>query len=239
MDQHNLRIRAIFLTSGEEEYHSFMEDLRPINRAFTENFETLSGFAPNSPFIKEAPNAEIKHIDDLCFYFLRTEGTAKPNSLIALTEVTPESTKTPLLFPGEFLHAFSIGEVGNPAKYIQELGFIKNFQDESLIAAKYSSLMQNIAWIEMLEPNHPLISMKKEFIQKQKNALIPHIGFLLEEKMLNPYLRLNDPKLQALIESTDKQTILLKLKAFEKLQKEKTQSQSKPAGCKNSQKLPN
>ena len=63
--------------------------------------------------MKEAEDSKIVYIEDLCFYFLRTTGTAKSNSIVALTEVNEHSSKTPLLFPGEFLSSGSIGEVGD------------------------------------------------------------------------------------------------------------------------------
>lgn len=44
MDQEKLKIRSILLTSDEKEYVRFMEDLRPISRAFTENFKVYAGF---------------------------------------------------------------------------------------------------------------------------------------------------------------------------------------------------
>ena len=44
MDEHKLKIRSILLTSTEKEYIAFMEDLRPMKSAFTDDFQTHAGF---------------------------------------------------------------------------------------------------------------------------------------------------------------------------------------------------
>lgn len=44
MDEEKLQIRGILLTSDENEYVKFMDDLRPIRRAFTSDFKVYGGF---------------------------------------------------------------------------------------------------------------------------------------------------------------------------------------------------
>ena len=146
---------------------------------------------------------------------MRTEGTAISNLIIALTEVTPTSTKTPIIFPGEFLGAGTIGEIGDPDKYVNELKSLKNFQNESILGPKYSNIMDNFAWISQLDPDNQLLKMKKDFLEKKGKIDMPAIGFMMEEKTYNPYLRLNDPYYTGLMGTEHEATILQKLKVFE------------------------
>lgn len=44
MDQHQLRIRGVLLTSDEADFRAFYRDLEPVARAFTEDFAVHAGF---------------------------------------------------------------------------------------------------------------------------------------------------------------------------------------------------
>ena len=180
--------------------------------------------------MQEAEDSKIVYIEDLCFYFLRTTGTAKANSIVALTEVNENSSKSPLLFPGEFLSSGSIGEVGDSKEYVKELKQIKNFQGESIVCPKYGNLIENLEWIKRLDPQNPIIQMKEEFAAKQKDSQAPSIGFLMEELMINPYLRLSDPHFRTLLELQDESEILGKIKGFETIHKDSKRLSGK-GGC--------
>lgn len=138
-----------------------------------------------------------------------------PNSIIALTEVTPTSSKTPVLFPGEFLGAGTIGEIGNPEKYVSELKNFKNFQDESIIGHKYARVLESIQWIKQIDPDNGFLKQKEDYLKTKAPKDMPPIGLLLEEKTINPYMRLADPYFTGLMATDNPSIILQKLKAFE------------------------
>ena len=95
---------------------------------------------------------------------------------------------------------------------------LKGFPNETFLNPKYSNLLKNFEWIKKLDPNNAIIKFKEDFLRKRETEhLLPSVGFLLEEKMYNPFLRLEDPFYQDLLETTDKTVMLKKLKAFEKL----------------------
>lgn len=150
---------------------------------------------------------------------MRTEGTTEANSIIALTEVTPTSTKTPIIFPGEFLFAGTIGEVGDPEKYVKELKSLKNFQNESIMGPKYSNILDNFNWISQIDPENKLMTLKKSFLKEKGKKDMPAIGFLMEEKTYNPFLRLDDPYYTGLMGTENEALILQKLKAYEQQHK--------------------
>ena len=153
---------------------------------------------------------------------MRTEGTAMPNSVIALTEVTPTSSKTPIVFPGELLGAGTVGQIGDPAKFAQELNSLKNFQDESILGHKYSNVLENLNWIKKLDPDNKFLQQKEDYLKNKAPKNMPAISLLLEEKAINPYLRMNDPYFTGLMGTDDAATILQKLKAFEEQEKLKS-----------------
>ena len=172
--------------------------------------------------IEEAEHSKIIEVGDLCFYFLRTEGTKEPNSLIAVTEVTPDSNKNPLLFPGEFFGAGSIGEVKDSRVYARELRNLRGFQNEAIVASKYARYDRNMKWIKLIDPSNIVIKMKEEYMSKQNQTdgrVSPSISTMMEERLINPFLRLSsDNHFVQVAESADDHVILEKFKAFEKSQ---------------------
>lgn len=133
--------------------------------------------------------------------------------------MTATSTKTPLLFPGEFFGAASIGEVADSVKYAAELRNLRGFANETIIAPKFASYEENLAWIQMLDPANAVLGLKLDFLRKQNaSRRAPAIGVMMEERMLNPFLRLHDPHFQQLVERSEEHLVLEKLKAFQKLQ---------------------
>ena len=132
--------------------------------------------------------------------------------------MTPTSNKNPILFPGEFFGAGAIGEVGDSRKFAAELKNLRGFSNETIVAAKFASYEENLDWIRQLDPANTIANMKLGFLQKQNaTRRAPAIGIMMEERLLNPFLRLGDPHFQQLVETTEEHVVLEKLKAFQKL----------------------
>lgn len=105
---------------------------------------------------------------------------------------------------------------------IKNLNLISSFPQESVVLPDFSRFTQNEFWISQLDPDNEIIKHKEIMMQElEKSGMLPHYGFLFEEKGYNPYLRLRDQYYRELVDTTDEETILLKLKGFEKLTKEK------------------
>lgn len=148
--------------------------------------------------------------------FLQNESLSEPNSVIALTEVTPTSTKHPILFPGEFFYTGTVGNVVDFSKCVQELFSIKQFPGESILAPKYSLHGKNLQWIKLLDPLNRSVQVREKYLkEKPELANSPGIGFLMEEKLLNPFFQLNNPQFQAVFGTQQPEMVLEKLKAFE------------------------
>lgn len=136
--------------------------------------------------------------------------------MIALTEVTPTSTKHPILFPGEFFYTGTVGNVSDYGKAVKELFSIKQFPGETILAPKYSHHPKNIEWIKLLDPTNRSVQVREKYLKERPQlANSPGIGFLQEEKLLNPFFQLSNPHFQAVFGTQQPEQILEKLKAFE------------------------
>ena len=104
---------------------------------------------------------------------------------MAVTHVTPTSSKTPLLFPGEFFGAAAIGEVADSRKFAAELRNLRGFANETIVAPKFASYEENLAWVQMLDPANAVLGLKLDFLRKQNaQRRAPAIGVMMEERML-------------------------------------------------------
>jgi hypothetical protein len=218
MDENSMRFGATFLTSGEKDYSDFIRELRGLKRAFVENYQAYSGFAPTDSNLALArvKNSDIIQYGDYCLCFLQNECLSESNSVIALTEVTSTSTKHPILFPGEFFFTGTIGNVADPAKCVLELYNMKQFPAQTMVAPKYSLHTKNMEWIKLLDPMNRSLQMREKYMkEKPELANSPGIGFMMEEKLFSPYFQLTNPQFQAVFGTQNEEQMLEKLKAFE------------------------
>ena len=236
MDEKDMRIRAILLTSKDDEYAKFMDDIAVIPQIFSKEFATYCGYENKNTKIKRIEDGKTQEFEDLCFYFLNNSGSTQiPNSIIAVTEVTEQSSKHPILFPGEFLYTGTIGEVKDAKQYLKELAMLRNFPNEAILACKYNKFGENVDWIQALDPTNSILNMRlKTNKETSKKRNVPAISYLLEEKETNPYLRISTPHFKQLMETSDEEVILLKMKEFERMMKARapqsnqTQDSAKP-----------
>jgi hypothetical protein len=108
---------------------------------------------------------------DLCVCYIEIPGFAHQSSVIAVTEVTEFSTKTPMLFTGDILRlgSTSLNDIADYEMAINGLYQLKAFPNETIVLPRGCyDLVENLKWIKMIDPRNTFINMKLKMLGGDK-----------------------------------------------------------------------
>ena len=218
LDENELKIGSILLTSKNEDFNNFYEDLKFLEEAFDEGFKVFGRFEGEDVVDggKFEQKVDIKPWDDedLCFCFLEYKGFDETSSLLSVTHVTDSSTKIPLLFTGDLLRYGSIGDFIDPEETIQDINLVKSFPQDSLFFPKVSDFAQNYDFVKKIDPNNQLIEAVKEYLEGSEEKVLLN-GLIRQELFYNPYMRLETEYFKDITNEAEIGKRLLKIRKFE------------------------
>ena len=101
---------------------------------------------------------------------MNTPGHTAEHVSFIVTHVTPESTKTPLLFTGDTLFVGgcgrlldqSAGELGSAETLFYSLQKLINLPNETLLFCGHEYTVSNLKFAKYIEPENPMIEVKIE-----------------------------------------------------------------------------
>jgi hydroxyacylglutathione hydrolase len=125
-----------------------------------------------------------------------TPGHTAEHVSYIVTHVTPESTKTPLVFTGDTLFVGGCGRlldksVGEAAETLfYSLQKLINLPNETLLFCAHEYTLSNLKFAKYIEPENPMIDMKIDQVQKalaKGEFTVP--SKLMDESLYNPFIR--------------------------------------------------
>jgi len=123
-----------------------------------------------------------------------------------------------LLFTGELIEYGSIGELGDPRRWLESINIFNSFPGSTIFFPRFNRIQSHIKWISLLDPENSLVQgISKQIETKQK--MLSNLTDI--EKGYNPYLRVKTKYYQDLLEENNIENMLLKLKEFERIQLDK------------------
>ncbi len=117
---------------------------------------------------------------------------------------TPEAPGE--LFCGDTLFAGGCGRLfeGTPAQMVQSLGKLRQLPDNTRIWCAHEYTLKNLQFACQVDPQNQALTERFQAVQvarRRGEATVP--TWLGLEKQTNPFLRWDDPALQAAMETTD------------------------------------
>lgn len=86
--------------------------------------------------------------------------------MIAVTHVSPTSTKLPVLFSGDTILISSIGKTDNPKQMFQSLQKLRGFSNETLIFPGHRIKKENLLFSKSIDPSNEVINHKIGLLQE-------------------------------------------------------------------------
>jgi len=211
--EQGLKLRYIFSTHHHERHNGQTEQFLhrwPEVKIVAGNYGTIKPF--NNKLVDEIKPFEIGELSVCLFH---TPGHTDDSCTFILHHVTPDSTKTPVMFTGDTLYIGSCGKVytENYAQMYQTLNKLKTLPNETLLFPSHNNAIHNLLWVKTLDPKNQFLKMKLmafERAVKEKQFCVPSL--LLEERKYNPFLRCNEKYFSELMEEKDPLRIFTKLK---------------------------
>ena len=104
-------------------------------------------------------------LGDLCICCMDTPGHTAEHVCYIVTHVTPQSTKTPLLFCGDTLFIGGCGRLLDPEHCTAETLFYSlqkliNLPNETLVMCGHEYTEANLKFAKYIEPENPMIDHK-------------------------------------------------------------------------------
>ena len=138
---------------------------------------------------------QTMEIGDLCICCMETPGHTAEHVSFIVTHVTPESTKTPLLFCGDTLFIGGCGRLldlphSNAEHLFYSLQKLINLPNETLVFCGHEYTVANVKFAKYIDPENPMIDHKLKQAEEavaQGNFTVP--SKLMEERLYNPFIR--------------------------------------------------
>jgi hydroxyacylglutathione hydrolase len=138
---------------------------------------------------------QTMEIGDICICTMDTPGHTAEHVSYIVTHVTPQSTKTPLLFSGDTLFIGGCGRLLDPEHCTAETLFYSlqkmiNLPNETLVMCGHEYTQANLKFAKYLEPDNPMIDHKLKQVEQalaQGDFTVP--SKLMEERLYNPFIR--------------------------------------------------
>jgi hydroxyacylglutathione hydrolase len=162
------------------------------------------------PANRRVEDGEIIIVGDLSVYCMHTPGHSEADVSYLVTQCTPTSDKTPLLFSGDILSCGGAGPANDLAKMQSSLTMLRSLPNETLIFPGHEATAQNLAFAKMLEPDNPFVTKKLDWVKDRKGQV--NVGSpMSEERLYNPFLRVTLPYFKHITGESDPTKVLGKL----------------------------
>lgn len=106
------------------------------------------------------------------------------------------------LFCGDTLFSLGCGRMfeGSPQQFWQALSRLRALPDDTLVYCAHEYTESNLRFALSIEPDHPVLKQRALVITALRYQGVPTVPCLLgEEKASNPFLRVDQPELAALL----------------------------------------
>ena len=110
------------------------------------------------------------------------------------------------LFCGDTLFAGGCGRLfeGTPAQMVNSLRKLRNLPDSTRIWCAHEYTLNNLKFALTIDGNNAKLQQRLTAVKQTRAIDRPTIpSMLAEEKLTNPFLRWDDPRIQAAVNSTD------------------------------------
>ena len=119
------------------------------------------------------------------------------------------------LFCGDTLFAGGCGRLleGNPAQMLQSLQKIRHLPDQTQVWCAHEYTLKNLRFAIAINPDNQALQQRLDRVTHQRQQQIPTVPSLLGlEKQTNPFLRWDDPAIQATLQQQDPLRVFTKLR---------------------------
>ena len=155
-------------------------------------------------------DGHIEFVGDLCIYCMRTPGVSEMETSYVVTEVSENSTKTPIVFTGTTLLTGGCGNFVNPEQMMKSLMGLRNLPSETLIFPGMEAAAQLLMFAKIIDSNNEFVNKK---LDEVKIGGDKNIGQMLGiERLYNPFLRCDQKYFKDLFEAQDNLTCFTKMK---------------------------
>jgi hydroxyacylglutathione hydrolase len=120
------------------------------------------------------------------------------------------------LFCGDSLFAGGCGRLfeGSPAQMWNSLLKIRSLDDDTIVYCGHEYTLNNLEFAVSIEPGNSDLARRLEQVRQQREAGVATVPFRLgEDKLTNPFLRVDDAELQVALGATDAVTAFAELRA--------------------------
>lgn len=156
-------------------------------------------------------DGHIEFVGDLCIYSMRTPGVSEMETSYVVTEVSENSTKTPIVFTGTTLLTGGCGNFTNSSQMLNSLFSLRNLPSETLVFPAMEAAAQLLMFSKIVDSNNEFVNKKLEEVKQGSDK---NIGQMLGiERLYNPFLRCDQKYFKDLFDAKDN------LACFEKMKK--------------------
>lgn len=195
----------LFLTHSHEKHCAGYRDWQ----SALPTLHVASHSLPNTTHLHEG---DLTYIGDLCVFPLHTPGHTPDSLSFVVTEVTPKSTLTPLVFPGDTLQIASCGPAADPPALYSSLQKLRSLPNETLIFPGHEIGLEALSFAALLEKENEFLGKKLAWAKDQRAQGQMTVGSVMgEERLYNPFLRCFQPHFKTLTNENDPIRVLAKL----------------------------
>lgn len=205
MQQESATFTHLFLTHSHEKHCAGYRDWQAVLPSLRVSSHSL----PSTTHLQEG---DLTFVGDLCVFPLHTPGHSPDSLSFVVTEVTPQSTKTPLVFTGDTLQTASCGPAPDPQAMYSSLQKLRSLANETLLFPGHELGLEALSFAALLEKENEFLAKKLAWAKEQRAQGQMTVGAVLgEERLYNPFLRCFQPHFQTLTSENDPVRVLAKL----------------------------
>ena len=154
-------------------------------------------------------DGHIEFIGELCIYFLHNPGLTENNTSYVITEVSESSTKTPVVFTGDFLTTGGCGKAKDFKSFYNSLNKIKSLPNETLIFPGSEFAAENLIFAKIIDTNNEFVKNKLDEVKNKDRNFGQVLG---QERLYNPFFRCDQKYFLNLFEAEDPFSCFVKMK---------------------------
>ncbi|CAG9322743.1 unnamed protein product [Blepharisma stoltei] len=170
------------------------------------------------PYVQPVEDGKIIFVGDLCIYCMKTPGHTEHDISYVITEVSENSTKTPVVFPGDTLFIGGVGEAytGKYDLLYNSVRTLKSLPNETIIFSSHFNALENIAFAHMIESENFVLKEKLKWAKEQRESKkLICSSILAEERLYNPYFRTDQAHFKTFTEAQDPVDCFMRLKIMQ------------------------
>jgi hydroxyacylglutathione hydrolase len=152
---------------------------------------------PRLPFCISLQDGATVQAGCLQIQALSTPGHTPGSLCYLVSELGPAATRSPALFTGDTLLTGSIGKVAHLSSMLSSLQRLKSLPQDCMMFPGHEVTLEALTFAKLIEPNNKALNKKLSWAKERRSQNDSTIGSLLsEERLYNPFLRLDDLALQ-------------------------------------------